>query len=82
MLIDYLESQVASRSLMPVDKEQYRDALQFIGTALIVMEKRAQLIYETGQRPQEKQRSTSDRKASSDRGSTAGGTTPGESARR
>jgi glutathione S-transferase len=55
LIIDYLESQVASRSLMPVDKEQYRDALQFIGTALIVMEKRAQLIYETGQRPQEKQ---------------------------
>jgi len=55
LIIDYLESQIARRSLMPDDKDQYRDALQFIGTALIVMEKRAQLIYETGQRPEEKQ---------------------------
>lgn len=55
LIIDYLESQIANRSLMPADTDQYRDALQFIGTALIVMEKRAQLIYETGQRPEEKQ---------------------------
>ena len=55
LIIDYLESQVARRSLMPADTDQYRGALQFIGAALIVMEKRAQLIYETGQRPEEKQ---------------------------
>lgn len=55
LIIQYLEAQHSDRSLMPADAGQYITATRYIGTALIVMEKRAQLIYETGQRPEEKQ---------------------------
>ncbi|MDH3902430.1 MAG: glutathione S-transferase family protein [Xanthomonadales bacterium] len=52
LIIDYLESQVAGRSLMPADDYGYFGALQNIGTALVAMEKVAQLVYETSQRPE------------------------------
>lgn len=55
LIIDYLESQLAHRSLMPGDTDKYRAAIQFIGVALIVMEKRAQLIYEIDHRPEDRQ---------------------------
>ena len=55
LIIDYLESQLAHRSLMPGDTDKYRAAIQFIGAALIVMEKRAQLIYEIDHRPEDRQ---------------------------
>ena len=55
LIIDYLETQVAGRSLMPSDPTDYRCALQHIGVALVAMEKVAGLIYETGQRPAELQ---------------------------
>ena len=52
LIIDYLQSQLARRSLMPTGKEQYLLALQYIGSALVAMEKVAQLVYETSQRPE------------------------------
>ncbi len=55
LIIDYLESQLAGRRLMPVDKEDYRAALQFTGAALLAMEKVAQLIYETSHHPADMQ---------------------------
>lgn len=55
LIIDYLESYVAGRSLMPGDEDDYLGALQHIGTALVAMEKVAQLVYETSQRPAELQ---------------------------
>ena len=55
LIIQYLESQHSDRSMMPGDAGHYLTATRYIGTALIVMEKRAQLIYETSQRPAEKQ---------------------------
>lgn len=55
LIIDYLESQLAHRSLMPADAQGYVTASRYVGTALILMEKRAQLYYETEQRPEEKQ---------------------------
>jgi glutathione S-transferase len=55
LIIDYLEKQIATRSLMPVDSAAYLDALQHIGIGLVAMEKVASLIYETSQRPQERQ---------------------------
>lgn len=54
LIIEYLES-VAGRSLMPSEPVARRDALRIVGTALVAMEKVAQLIYETKQRPEEKQ---------------------------
>jgi len=55
LIIDYLESHVAGRSLMPTSKDQYLMALQYICAALVAMEKVAQLVYETSQRPEELQ---------------------------
>ena len=55
LIIDYLESQLAHRSLMPRDPGRYRAATQFIGAALVAMEKVAQLIYETAHRPVDRQ---------------------------
>lgn len=55
LMIDYLETQCASRSLMPEDPADYAAALHHIGVALVGMEKVAQLIYETSQRPEERQ---------------------------
>ena len=55
LIIDFLESQVAKRSLMPAEPAAYRLACQTIGIALVAMEKSASLIYETGHRPRELQ---------------------------
>lgn len=56
LIIDYLETRVAGgRGLMPDDPEKRCDASQFIGTALIAMEKSVQLIYEKQHRPSELQ---------------------------
>lgn len=55
LIINYLETQVVKRSLMPEDPVAYRQATQQIGVALVAMEKVAALIYETGQRPPERQ---------------------------
>ncbi|MFT5138670.1 MAG: glutathione S-transferase [Lysobacterales bacterium] len=55
LILDYLQSQVARRKLMPNSEDAYRSALQQIGVAMAAMEKVAQLIYETSQRPEEKQ---------------------------
>lgn len=53
LIIDYLEFQIAGRSLMPEGEGRYLTALQHIGTALVAMEKVAQLLYETSQRPKD-----------------------------
>jgi glutathione S-transferase len=55
LIINYLETVVAGRSLMPANPDEYGQALQQIGIALVAMEKVAGLIYETGQRPPEHQ---------------------------
>ena len=55
LIIDYLETHVAGRSLMPAEPEKYRAALQHIGVAMVAMEKVAHSIYETTQRPEERQ---------------------------
>ena len=52
LIIDYLESHIAGRSLMPADKDSYLASLRHIGTSLVAMEKVAQLVYETTQRPE------------------------------
>lgn len=55
LIINFLETQVAKRSLMPSEPAAYRAATRQIGVALVVMEKVAALIYETEQRPVELQ---------------------------
>jgi len=55
LMINYLETHIAKRSLMPADAEAYCSASQQIGIALVAMEKSASLIYETGHRPAEHQ---------------------------
>ena len=55
LIIDYLESQIAGQSLMPANKDAYLAALQYICAALVAMEKVAQLVYETSQRPEDMQ---------------------------
>lgn len=55
LIIDYLESHIAGRSLMPKDKDGYLAALRHIGTSLVAMEKVAQLVYETSHRPENRQ---------------------------
>ena len=54
LIIDYLES-LAGRRLAPDHAEGKVTSLQFTGAALVAMEKVAQLIYETKQRPKELQ---------------------------
>jgi len=55
LIIDYLQTQVAGRSLVPVDGPAHREALRITGLALVVMEKVAQTIYEGDHRPAESQ---------------------------
>jgi glutathione S-transferase len=55
LIIDYLETQLAHRRLVPANSGDYVAALQLTGTALVAMEKVAQLIYETSHRPVELQ---------------------------
>jgi len=50
LIIDYLES-LTGESLMPANSRQRQSALKITGIALVAMEKVAQLIYETKQRP-------------------------------
>lgn len=54
LIIVYLES-VAGKSLMPTTEPDYIRALNIIGASLVAMEKAAQLIYETKQRPESAQ---------------------------
>jgi glutathione S-transferase len=56
LILDYAESLAApSRSLMPVDVVERRDALQVIGLALAATDKSVQIVYERDLRPSEKQ---------------------------
>jgi glutathione S-transferase len=55
LIINFLESRIAGRSLMPDDAHEYVAASQHTGVALIAMEKVAQLIYETSHRPRDRQ---------------------------
>ena len=56
LIIDYLESICANgKKLMPEHGAHRLRALQFIGIALVAMEKVAALIYERTQRPKELQ---------------------------
>ena len=52
LIIDYLES-IAGKSLMPTAESDRIRALSVIGTSMVAMEKVAQLIYETKQRPED-----------------------------
>jgi glutathione S-transferase len=54
LIIDYLEA-LSGTSLMPQDTQRRQAVLSSIGIAMVAMEKVVQLIYETKQRPQEKQ---------------------------
>lgn len=54
LIIDYLEN-LAGKSLMPSGAGDRAVALRVTGIALVASEKVAQLIYETKQRPEEKQ---------------------------
>jgi glutathione S-transferase len=54
LIIDYFES-IAGASLMPSSESDRIRALNVIGTSMVAMEKVAQLIYETTQRPPEVQ---------------------------
>lgn len=55
LIIDYLQTQYAGRSLMPEKPADYAKALQYVGVAMVGMEKVAQLVYETSQRPEDHQ---------------------------
>jgi glutathione S-transferase len=55
LIIDYLEKHVAGTSLTPGNAQDHQRAAQYIGVALVAMEKLASLIYETGHRPPERQ---------------------------
>jgi glutathione S-transferase len=55
LIINYLERQLAGRSLMPEDPDDFVAATQHTGVALVAMEKVAQLIYETSHRPDDRQ---------------------------
>src|SRR5688500_5742960 len=55
LIIDYAESCIAGRSLLPADKYERVVALQCISHAVVATDKSAQLIYERNLRPVEKQ---------------------------
>jgi glutathione S-transferase len=55
LIIDYVESCVAGKSLLPSDNQARSIALRCISHALVAMDKSAQLIYERNLRPVEKQ---------------------------
>jgi glutathione S-transferase len=52
LIIDYVES-ISGHSLMPIEPDRRREALQQIGVALVAAEKVAQRIYELKVRPRE-----------------------------
>ena len=53
LIIDYLVSRSGGEALMPSDEANYIHSLNLIGTALVVMEKAVQLVYELKHRPAE-----------------------------
>ncbi|MES2626847.1 MAG: glutathione S-transferase [Pseudomonadota bacterium] len=55
LIIDYAESCLAGRSLLPTDRQERMVALQCISHALVAADKSVQLIYERNLRPVEKQ---------------------------
>lgn len=55
LIIDYAESCLAAKSLLPASKHERMVALQCISHALVATDKSAQLIYERNLRPVEKQ---------------------------
>ena len=55
LIINHLEQHIAHRSLMPEGAGDHLRATERVGAALATMEKVAQVIYETGHRPPEKQ---------------------------
>ena len=55
LIIDYAESCLAGKSLLPVARDERAVALQCISHALVATDKAAQLIYERNLRPVEKQ---------------------------
>ena len=54
LIIGYLES-LSGKTLLPLASDTLQLALKHIGVALVTMEKVAQLIYETNQRPEDLQ---------------------------
>ena len=55
LILDYLESRVApQKRLMPAGGAARREALRLQGLALAACEKGVQIVYERGQRPEEK----------------------------
>ena len=54
LIIGYLES-LSGKTLLPLASDTLQLALKHIGVALVTMEKVAQLIYETKQRPEDLQ---------------------------
>jgi len=54
LILEYAEALASPRSLMPSDRQELQHDLRLIGLALAACEKSVQIIYERGQRPQEK----------------------------
>ena len=55
LILEYAERLVPTKSLMPSDIREHVKALHLIGFALAANEKTVQMVYESGQRPAEKQ---------------------------
>jgi glutathione S-transferase len=55
LILEYAERLAPSKSLMPTDAREYAKALHLIGFAMAANEKTVQMVYETTQRPAEKQ---------------------------
>jgi len=55
LILEYAEALARPRSLMPSDLSELAHALRVIGLALAACEKSAQIVYERGLRPPEKQ---------------------------
>lgn len=57
LILEYAERAAPTESLMPADVREHTRALHLIGFALAANEKTVQMVYETTQRPAEKQHS-------------------------
>jgi glutathione S-transferase len=55
LILEYAERLAPSKSLMPADLREHTKALHLIGFAMAANEKTVQMVYETTQRPAEKQ---------------------------
>ena len=55
LILDYAERLAPSKSLMPIDPRECATALHLIGFGMAANEKTVQMVYETSQRPAEKQ---------------------------